>query len=43
MHDAVAERFTEQVVAVVHHGMSARDMLGRLMSREAKSERHGQA
>ena len=29
---------TEQVVAVVHHGVSPREMLGRLMSREAKAE-----
>ncbi len=30
--------FTEQVVDVVHHGVSPREMLGRLMSREAKAE-----
>ncbi len=36
-HD-VEMPFTEQVVAVIHQGMSARDMLGRLMSREAKAE-----
>ena len=29
---------TEQVVEVVHHGVSPREMLGRLMSREAKAE-----
>ncbi len=34
---------TEHVVAVVHDGMAPRDMVARLMSREAKSERHGQA
>ncbi len=30
--------FTEQVVAVVHHGVSPREMLGRLMSRSTKAE-----
>jgi glycerol-3-phosphate dehydrogenase (NAD(P)+) len=30
--------FTEQVVEVVHHGVSPKEMLGRLMSREAKAE-----
>lgn len=29
---------TEQVVDVVHHGVSPQEMLGRLMSREAKAE-----
>jgi glycerol-3-phosphate dehydrogenase (NAD(P)+) len=30
--------FTEQVVEVVHHGVNPKEMLGRLMSREAKAE-----
>jgi glycerol-3-phosphate dehydrogenase (NAD(P)+) len=30
--------FTEQVVAVVHHGVSPKEMLGRLMSRTTKAE-----
>ena len=34
---------TEHVVAVVHEGMAPSEMVRRLMSREAKSERHGQA
>jgi glycerol-3-phosphate dehydrogenase (NAD(P)+) len=34
---------TEHVVAVVHDGMAPSDMVRHLMSREAKSERHGQA
>ncbi|MDX6227311.1 MAG: glycerol-3-phosphate dehydrogenase [Frankiales bacterium] len=34
---------TEHVVAVVHEGMAPTEMVRRLMSREAKSERHGQA
>ena len=34
---------TEHVVAVVHDGMAPSEMVRRLMSREAKSERHGQA
>ncbi|MDX6205829.1 MAG: glycerol-3-phosphate dehydrogenase [Frankiales bacterium] len=33
---------TEHVVAVVHEGMAPSEMVRRLMSREAKSERHGQ-
>ncbi len=36
-HD-VEMPFTEQVVQVVHHGEAPLDMLGRLMSREAKAE-----
>jgi glycerol-3-phosphate dehydrogenase (NAD(P)+) len=34
---------TEHVVGVVHDGMAPREMVRSLMSREAKSERHGQA
>jgi glycerol-3-phosphate dehydrogenase (NAD(P)+) len=34
---------TEHVVAVVHDGMAPTEMVRSLMSREAKSERHGQA
>jgi glycerol-3-phosphate dehydrogenase (NAD(P)+) len=34
---------TEHVVAVVHEGMAPTEMVRGLMSREAKSERHGQA
>jgi glycerol-3-phosphate dehydrogenase (NAD(P)+) len=41
-HD-VEVPITEHVVAVVHEGMAPSDMVRSLMSREAKSERHGQA
>ena len=34
---------TEQVVQVVHHGMAPREMLGNLMSRDARAEQGSSA